>query len=179
MSKLFSTAFLKEHCMKIHAFGLGFIQIKLDNEMRLHFWHPDFKREREEAHDHRYNFSSQILVGSLDQELYAFEPTEDQPTHELYYVDCQPGSSFAPKTITPGNLKPQFWGTLSEGTKYSIVHTTFHRVSAERCVTLVTPGLRVKPYASVIRDRGAKSTCPFTETMHEAKMWDLVEDLLK
>lgn len=47
--------------------GLGFIQIKLDDNQRLHIWHPDLPRrkcfEHSNIHNHRFAFKSTVLKG--------------------------------------------------------------------------------------------------------------------
>lgn len=47
--------------------GLGFIQVKLEANMRLHVWHPKLPRrlcfEHSAIHNHRFSFSSTVLKG--------------------------------------------------------------------------------------------------------------------
>lgn len=47
--------------------GLGFIQIALPGNQRLHVWHPDLPRRRcfdhSAIHNHRFSFSSRVLKG--------------------------------------------------------------------------------------------------------------------
>lgn len=47
--------------------GLGFVQIKLPANRRLHVWHPDLPRrscyERSAIHNHRFSFDSIVLKG--------------------------------------------------------------------------------------------------------------------
>jgi hypothetical protein len=47
--------------------GLGFIQLVLPGDQRLHVWHPDLPRrdcyEHSAIHNHRFAFSSRVLVG--------------------------------------------------------------------------------------------------------------------
>lgn len=47
--------------------GLGFIQIKLDANQRLHVWHPKLPRrscfEHSAIHNHRFSFNSTVLKG--------------------------------------------------------------------------------------------------------------------
>lgn len=47
--------------------GLGFIQVKLPANRRLHVWHPDLPRracyEHSAVHNHRFSFRSTVLVG--------------------------------------------------------------------------------------------------------------------
>jgi len=47
--------------------GLGFIQLVLPNNQRLHVWHPDLPRrncyEYSAIHNHRFGFESRVLKG--------------------------------------------------------------------------------------------------------------------
>jgi hypothetical protein len=58
-----------------HWFGLGFIQLKLTNNERMHFWHPDLQPivPEEEIHDHRYDFESFVIKGELRHQIYTFK----------------------------------------------------------------------------------------------------------
>lgn len=52
---------------RITLHGLGFIQVILGGNQRLHVWHPDLPKrkcfEHSSIHDHRFSFTSQVLVG--------------------------------------------------------------------------------------------------------------------
>ncbi|QEY15486.1 hypothetical protein D0C16_05555 [Cellvibrio sp. KY-GH-1] len=47
--------------------GLGFIQLKLGGNQRLHVWHPDLPRRKcfdfSAIHNHRFSFTSRVLKG--------------------------------------------------------------------------------------------------------------------
>ena len=51
----------------ISAHGLGFIQVKLPANRRLHVWHPALPRRKcfnfSALHNHRFSFRSTVLVG--------------------------------------------------------------------------------------------------------------------
>lgn len=48
--------------------GLGFIQIVLGGNQRMHVWHPDLPRrdcfEHSAVHNHRFSFTSRVLKGT-------------------------------------------------------------------------------------------------------------------
>lgn len=52
---------------QISLHGLGFIQMKLPGQRRLHVWHPDLPRRKcfdySAIHNHRFSFRSTVLVG--------------------------------------------------------------------------------------------------------------------
>jgi hypothetical protein len=47
--------------------GLGFIQLVLDGNQRMHVWHPDLPRrdcyQHSAVHNHRFSFTSRVLKG--------------------------------------------------------------------------------------------------------------------
>lgn len=53
---------------KISLHGLGFIQVALPGDQRLHVWHPDLPRRNcfahSAIHNHRFSFMSRVLVGT-------------------------------------------------------------------------------------------------------------------
>lgn len=48
--------------------GLGFIQLVLGGNQRMHVWHPDLPRrdcyEHSDVHNHRFSFKSKVLIGT-------------------------------------------------------------------------------------------------------------------
>lgn len=48
--------------------GLGFIQLKLPNALRMHVWHPELPRrkcfEHSSVHNHRFSFNSTVIKGT-------------------------------------------------------------------------------------------------------------------
>lgn len=72
---------------KISLHGLGFIQVQLEGNQRLHVWHPDLPRRKcyefSAIHDHRFSFTSTVLVGEMRNLRYlpAYRP---DGTHMTY-----------------------------------------------------------------------------------------------
>jgi hypothetical protein len=169
---------LKANHTMIHPFGLGFIQVKLNDTERMHFWHPAFHREREEVHNHRYDFHSTILVGSMYQELYSFW---DMPgPYEMFNTDCAPAIEGAePKALIEGTIRLDFAGIHNTGSEYTLNNTTFHRIEANKCVTFLRRGPKLKEFAQVIHEKNTPITCPFEEKMDADTMWVIVEECLR
>lgn len=73
--------------------GNGFIQMKLDDERRLHVWHPMFPVRKDHTgtiHSHRFDLSSTVLMGSLVHTTYKSRMTRRVPldlhgTYEEYH----------------------------------------------------------------------------------------------
>lgn len=54
--------------------GLGFLQVILPGNQRLHVWHPDLPKRTcfkdSNIHDHRFGFISKVLIGTQVNQLY-------------------------------------------------------------------------------------------------------------
>lgn len=75
---------------QISLHGLGFIQVKLGANQRLHVWHPDLPRrscyEWSAIHNHRFSFYSTVLVGQQVNRLYRVT-LDHEGTHDLISHD--------------------------------------------------------------------------------------------
>jgi len=162
-----------------HWFGLGFIQLKIDDDRRLHFWHPDLMADtpEEELHDHRYEFTSRIVRGTMTHETWEFV-SDALGDHEMVEVSCDPGTPADPKPIDRGHIRMAGRYTMVEGSVYTFPPTGFHRIEASRAVTLLTRGPKVRDVARVIKGLGAPDICPFERKIPENELWDYIADLL-
>ncbi len=65
--------------------GLGFLQVILPSNQRIHVWHPDLPKRKcfqySSIHDHRFGFISRVLIGTQVNQLYR----ELQPDSSEYY----------------------------------------------------------------------------------------------
>lgn len=61
--------------------GLGFIQVVLPGNQRLHVWHPDLPRrncfEHSAIHNHRFSFKSRVLKGTQKNVRVDLELSKD------------------------------------------------------------------------------------------------------
>jgi hypothetical protein len=165
---------LKEECAKIHYFGLGFIQVKVTPFLRYHFYHfglPVIMPE-EEVHNHRYPFTSFVLKGALNQQIYGLGRGADY-VHS--YVSCQPNKP-APKSdkgIVAAEVVSNHW--YSAGSYYTIRENQYHKVKATYCVTMVQRSTYVpKEFAEVLRKPDAPEVCPFSKVIPESELWELI-----
>jgi hypothetical protein len=169
---------LKRNHQMIHYFGLGFIQLKINEKYRLHFYTDELPGivDEEDIHNHRYGFKSTILLGSLTQNLFLVTPGS---THLKEQDNCRIGFKMNEKPIECGILFVQSKNYVA-GTSYSIKHDEFHRVKTSKtCITLLERQPYQKELADIVRKKSADKVCPFSLKIPEAKLWDIVEKLLK
>ena len=173
----------KSYGSKPYWFGLGFIQLKLNDVSRVHYWCPWIPApEREEIHDHRYNFKSTVVAGVLHFELY--EPTPMQRdhvfTHELFQTDCAPGheGNKDPKAY-PVTLEHRGTYDVHAGSSYWFSEKQFHTTEGTRfAITYLEREEKTKQFANVIKPKGAPVSCPFAKTLPEDECWSYIEQAI-
>lgn len=163
-------------------FGLGFIQLKINDRHRIHFWVPEWPTipgADNELHDHRYTLVSTILKGEIHNQIYA-PIASSSPTHELIEVSCQPNSSEEPKVIE--RVVTVFIASFvsKEGDTYTLSPNAFHMAqTVGPTVTFVERGEVIKDMARVIRPIDNAFVCPFSMKYSEQQCWEKVEEILK
>jgi hypothetical protein len=183
-----------------HWFGLGFIQIKLDDRRRMHFWHPDLTADTpdEELHDHRYDFTSRVVLGEITHETFSFHEidkneidtdAEFQPPHEQIYlsgqlihtitnVTCQPGAEIDDPNVAYGTIWKDGSYTMKAGSEYTFPSHALHRIKTKKAITYLERGAVEKRTANVIRPFGAKTICPFSRTIDTHLLWQYIAELM-
>lgn len=169
-----SLDYLKKHCTMIHAFGLGFIQIKLGQEERVHIYCPEagLTTQEEEIHNHRYDFTSKVLKGCLHNKIYQVQPgTGFVKIKEA----CNPNLPKDPYEEVMGAPKLVAEFRTTSGESYFLDKDVFHRVQADPgTITYLTRGEVLKEQAEVIHSKGLELTCPFSLKLTEEKLWEIV-----
>ena len=164
-----------------HWFGLGFIQLKLTENTRIHFWLPWLKgKEREEIHNHRYNFVSRVLAGSLHKEIYAVTtpmiyagPVDDEYTHELFTTTCAPGKAGEVVETQPATCSKIAEFDIAAPGTYFFAHDQFHTTEGtDFAITYLEREPKVKSDAMVVKVAGAPTTCPFADPLPVDELWE-------
>jgi hypothetical protein len=161
-------------------FGLGFVQLKLTHQTRVHFWHPECTKDipPEEIHDHRYDFTSKVLFGELVHNVYGFE-YNTRGKFEMFEESCEPGKRVDPLPIFRGDIVQLGSYTLTAGSSYTFKKDQFHNNESRKAVTFLTRGEVEKDFAHVIRPRNGIRVCPFSVQKSPAECWSIIEDLTK
>lgn len=173
---------LKKNYQMIHYFGLGFIQLKLNDTYRLHFYTDRISKilDEEEVHNHRYDFTSYVLKGKFNMKLFK---TVEGNEFTIDDEDCQnhedgEGQKVETEKKTYGIQKISE-NNYSAGDSYWLEKDTFHRVKGDECITLLERGPVAKKYAQVLTPVTGAKVCPFSKKVEEEELWKIVEDMLK
>jgi hypothetical protein len=176
----------KEYGTDPYWFGLGFIQLKLNDTSRMHFWLPEIPHpEREEIHNHRYDFTSIVLAGHLMHEVWNLDGigglVPELFDWEIFQTACAPNKEGTVETATGCGVTKVGEFSLSAGSIYSFPHTSFH--TTEHTKFAITHLTRVLPksleFASVIKRRGTPSVCPFKEKLPTDLCWQYIDAALQ
>lgn len=165
-----------------HYFGLGFIQFKINQTERLHFYHPEIMPilDEEEIHNHRYEFESTVLKGSLFNEIYTFERL-CFADYGLYEVSCKKEDAGKEPHMLYDGI-PEFICSfeVSKGNKYKLSTQSFHRIKYhEPTITHLKRGNIVSDYARIIKKQDAPTVCPFSKQMEQEEIWNIIEQILE
>lgn len=182
MEKYLNLEYLKSQGKDPAWFGLGFIQLKLNANQRMHFWHPSLMKDvpDEELHDHRYDFTSHVLVGQTTHEVWDFISDEKYETgpYDVVETNCKPGQPENPTVIQTGDIKLNSSYTMVAGSQYSIHKDMFHRIKATNCVTFLERGPVAKDVARVIRNRENPFVCPFSNPKPVDELWTYIDECI-
>lgn len=170
---------LKKNHQMIHFFGLGFVQLKIDENLRLHFYHPDLLSiiDKEEVHNHRYDFLSMIMAGSLTNIL--FEPV-DNP-EGLYFIEeesCNINKKDKSNIILNCDLIKKETNTYNQGDTYICQSDQFHTIETDFAITRLYKGPIVSDFAKVIRKNNTEKICPFSKKLNQDDCWNIVSDCI-
>lgn len=172
--------YLRDNAYQVHFFGLGFIQAKLTEECRVHFYHPHLPPFVEEPHNHRYYFISKVLKGALKQTFWA-----RGPEGQVFSIENESCTLESNQVIPPGwqqTLIRAGETITNAGSSYYMDPDTFHQVeplfSQGPCVTFLTRGPKMKTFAQVARTVEDTPTCPFSKPLDEEDMWEIIADCL-
>ncbi len=125
--------------------------------LTLHFWCPPFtaKELNEELiHEHRFNFWSKILLGTLHSECFVESDEGDAYQAYRYFPSQESNDTFQDYYQFVKNVK-LFRKTPSQrqcGETYFLSAPTIHRINIsvdELCCTLVLRGPRLRDYSLV------------------------------
>lgn len=172
---------------KITLHGLGFVQVQLQGDQRLHVWHSELPRrscfEHSDIHDHRFTFVSRVIVGHQINHRYAVNRHADGEFVMYLHEGRRQAGGGRPWT-PDGRADMTHKGTdlIYAGSEYFTYAYDYHRTE---------PGGDGRVATIMRKDcefpEGAHSTCrygiqPDTDfdryQWPAARLWEVVRDVL-
>ncbi len=164
---------IKNHII-IQYFGLGFIQIKINEHKRFHFYHKDILATTDDIHNHTYDFKSTILRGTLTERLYLISNGND------YYQkisNCKLGST---NSILENKVNANLICEIThlQNDSYHRKTTEYHTVYSDYGVTMLERGNKLNDTAIIlIKNLDELHTCPFKNNYTIPQLWEIVNDI--
>lgn len=177
--------------------GLGFIQVQLQGNQRLHVWHPELPRRRcfehSAIHNHRFSFASTVLVGSMLNITYipwttTLDDADGRPVNigkYMTYTHEGPRSTNGGRPWTP-HLQVDFDQTgtdhITAGSEYRMRAYAYHRTEPRGDGKVATLMRKLSE-----GNTGASSSCligvePDTDfdrfQLTPSELWEYVADVL-
>jgi len=171
---------LKNQKIRLYYFGLGFIQLKLNETERLHFYSSKLPPITEDIHGHRYGFLSRILKGQLTNYYHEiYNIGEPNGTHWMVSESCNPEIKTPENNKTPCTEMLFDVMTYYPGESYVMTPHMYHRVEAQDCITYLIRTHKAGNFAQVIISQDKIPICPFSKKIPEPELWDIIAEMIK
>jgi hypothetical protein len=172
---------LKKNHVRLYYFGLGFIQLKIDETYRLHFYSSKLPSITEDIHNHRYDFTSTVLKGRFINNVWGITEVSElnggNAPHVMVNESCNPDISAPPLRMRcEAHLIHR--GVYEEGQNYLMPENAFHTVKGEDCVTLLERGKYTKEFAQVVMPKDKSPICPFSKKIEDEVLWEIMAEML-
>lgn len=169
--------------------GLGFIQIKLPGNRRMHVWHPDLPRracyEWSAIHNHRFSFRSTVLVGEQVNRRYNVIQLEaGHGTHDRVSHDGPRGPEGGRLSFVAGGaaISDLLDEQYCAGESYEMPISQYHETPNSGVVITIMEKLRESTafHASTLIERGHTFDQAFDRyQLPSERLWQFVVDALK
>tara|TARA_R110002110_G_scaffold64634_3_gene178561 strand:+ start:4360 stop:4923 length:564 start_codon:yes stop_codon:yes gene_type:complete len=142
--------------------GLGFIQLKLGGNMRMHVWHPDLPRrdcyEHSAIHNHRFSFTSRVLKGiQINQRCDLEIVKAEYGTHKLISHNGPRSEKGGRESypVADVNVSYRVRERYVPGEEYFIPAYEYHHTPCSGVViTLMTKHVELSIHANSVCHRG-------------------------
>lgn len=171
---------------QISLHGLGFIQVKLPGNRRLHVWHPDLPRrscfEHSAIHNHRFSFISTVLIGTQVNRRY--EVIEDPAgSHDLISHDGPRGPRGGRLSYVAGrvSVRPRGDDAYVAGQRYHMPELEYHETpNGGIVVTLMEKLTEGTIHAASLITHGIEFDQSFDRfQLPTERLWAIVVDALR
>lgn len=167
--------------------GLGFIQLKLDGNQRMHVWHPDLPRRRcyehSAVHNHRFGFTSRVLKGTqINQRCDLEVVLPGTGTHHLISHNgprsAKGGRESYP--VADVNLLMRHIERYEPGDSYRMPPLEYHHTPCDGVVvTVIQKHEELTIHANSVCRRDIAFDCDFDRfQMSPAQLFEVVKEAL-
>ena len=171
---------------QISLHGLGFIQVKLGGNQRMHVWHPDLPRrscyQHSAIHNHRFAFVSRVLVGTQINRRYGVQDNpygqHDRISHDGPRSEKGGRLSYVAGRVT---VNPTPDETYEAGESYLMPMLEYHETpNSGVVVTLMQKLEEGTIHASSLISRGVEFNQDFDRfQVSDSDLWQTVLQALR
>jgi hypothetical protein len=159
-----------------HYLGLGVIKCRIGSNSSYHFYCDRAPILVNQIHDHRFGFTSTILVGRLRNIIYEIAGQDPTSTLQVERGECKKG---AEREVLVENAKmvevDRF--VTSPGESYYIAHDTLHMIEHLDPVTITY--LEKEPFAKLeprfVVDTSLPRVCAMSQPKSQDECWEVIE----
>lgn len=142
--------------------GLGFIQLVLEGNQRMHIWHPDLPRrncyEHSAVHNHRFSFVSRILKGTQINQRCDLEVVKPGTGSHILISHNGPRSDKGGRESYPVadvNVLMREVESYKAGDEYTMPALEYHHTpNSGMVVTILRKTVETKLHANSVIRRG-------------------------
>lgn len=181
-NKLLDIDYLKNNNTRVYYFGLGFIQVVLNKDERVHFYSEIFNENptSEGLHNHRYNFNSRILKGHFQESRGKLIMGDD---YLLTNVSCVKDNELLYKPSIEVEWVKMDNGFITmdyyEGDDYNVFYNEFHQVAFRgNTITHLKRSDIITDFTQVIHKKDTQLTCPFAIKYSDGDLWNIIEEVI-
>ncbi len=175
--ELLNIEYLKKNHKRIYYFGLGFIQVILNDSERIHFYTDELPTTNEDIHTHRYNFISTILKGEFRNIKYRLI---DGKTHILKNESCSLEREITNNINIEVGIEVTDISDYKEGDSYNMFYNELHSVSyKDNTITFLKRSDIITDYAQVVFRKNVEEVCPFSTKIDEDRLWDIIKRIIE
>jgi hypothetical protein len=165
--------------------GLGFIQIKLDGNQRMHVWHPNLPRrncyEHSAVHNHRFAFRSRVLKGIQVNQRCDLEIVKPGTGTHLLISHNGPRSAKGGRESYPVadvNIHMREAERYLPGDEYTMPALEYHHTPCEGVViTVMRKNAELAIHANSVCRRGVDFHYDFDRfQLSPSDLFDIVKD---
>lgn len=167
--------------------GLGFIQVKLDGNQRMHVWHPSLPRRRcyehSAIHNHRFAFTSRVLKGTQVNQRCDLEVVKPGTgTHQLISHNGPRGANGGRESypVADVNIHKGVVERYVPGDEYTMRALEYHHTPCDGVVvTVMRKSDELAIHANSVCRRGVDFQYDFDRfQLSPDDLFDIVKDAL-
>jgi len=171
---------------QISLHGLGFIQVKLPANRRLHVWHPDLPRrscyDHSAIHNHRFSFQSTVIGGVQLNRRFAV-CADDSGSHDLISHDGPRSEKGGRLSYVAGRVKVAAHEIerYPAGATYFMSMLEYHDTpNSDVVITMMEKLSEGKVHASSLVTHGHDFDQSFDRfQLSESELWAFVTDAFR